>query len=222
MGDLTVDPIKGNVVFGAGKDQWAFTLRHFAKFYSAKFGIDEKKMISKLWGDNYFDAEAKKWKIEPVSDSGKPLKRAFVQFIMEPIVKLITAIMANEAEEVIEKMLEKIGVKLSEEDKKLKDKKLMKAIMRKWLSAADCLIEVMVNHLPSPIEAQKYRASYLYEGDEPEVLEAIKNCDPKGPLMIYVSKMIGVEDGRFAAFGRVFSGTISTGEKVKIIGPNYK
>lgn len=80
----------------------------------------------------------------------------------------------------------------------------------------------MVKHLPSPIQAQKYRASYLYEGDEPEVLEAIKNCDPKGPVMIYISKMVAIEDGRFAAFGRVFSGTISTGEKVKIIGPNYK
>lgn len=40
--------------------------------------------------------------------------------------------------------------------------------------------------------------------------------------MIYISKMVPIEDGRFAAFGRVFSGTISTGEKIKIIGPNYK
>lgn len=34
MGDLTCDPIKGNVAFGAGKDQWAFTLRTFARIYS--------------------------------------------------------------------------------------------------------------------------------------------------------------------------------------------
>lgn len=46
-------------------------------------------MARKLWGDNYFDAEAKKWKVEPVSDSGKPLKRAFVQFIIDPIIKMI-------------------------------------------------------------------------------------------------------------------------------------
>ena len=63
MGDLVLDPIKGNVAFGAGKDQWGFTLSHFAKIYSEKFGIDEKKMANKLWGDNYYDAEAKKWKI---------------------------------------------------------------------------------------------------------------------------------------------------------------
>ena len=44
---------------------------------------------------------------------------------------------------------------------------------------------------------------------------AIRNCDPDGPLMMYVSKMIPAQDkGRFFAFGRVFSGRIATGRKV--------
>lgn len=34
--------------------------------------------------------------------------------------------------------------------------------------------------------------------------------------------MVAIEDGRFAAFGRIFSGTIIAGQRVKIIGPNYK
>lgn len=50
----------------------------------------------------------------------------------------------------------------------------------------------------------------------------MRNCDPNGPLMMYVSKMVPTTDkGRFYAFGRVFSGTISTGQKVRIMGPNY-
>jgi elongation factor 2 len=50
----------------------------------------------------------------------------------------------------------------------------------------------------------------------------MKNCDPEGPLMMYVSKMVPTPDGsRFYAFGRVFSGTIATGQKVRIMGPNY-
>ncbi|PKU30837.1 hypothetical protein llap_18859 [Limosa lapponica baueri] len=49
-----------------------------------------------------------------------------------------------------------------------------------------------------------------------------KNCDPKGPLMMYISKMVPTSDkGRFYAFGRVFSGLVSTGLKVRIMGPNY-
>jgi len=51
---------------------------------------------------------------------------------------------------------------------------------------------------------------------------AIKTCDPKGPLIMYVSKMVPTSDkGRFYAFGRVFSGTVATGQKVRIMGPNY-
>ena len=41
--------------------------------------------------------------------------------------------------------------------------------------------------------------------------------------MLYVSKMVPTSDkGRFYAFGRVFSGTVSTGQKVRIMGPNYQ
>ena len=40
--------------------------------------------------------------------------------------------------------------------------------------------------------------------------------------MMYVSKMVPTTDkGRFYAFGRVFSGTVATGMKARIMGPNY-
>merc|ERR1712168_604271 len=40
--------------------------------------------------------------------------------------------------------------------------------------------------------------------------------------MMYVSKMVPtVDKGRFYAFGRVFSGIVETGQKVRIMGPNY-
>lgn len=96
--------------------------------------------------------------------------------------------------------------------------------MSRWLNAADIIIEMMVLHLPSPRAAQKYRAEYLYEGPkDDELCLSMKKCDPKGPLMMYVSKMVPTSDkSRFFAFGRVFSGTISTGQKVRIMGANYK
>merc|ERR1711990_1230189 len=41
--------------------------------------------------------------------------------------------------------------------------------------------------------------------------------------MMYISKMVPTSDkGRFYAFGRVFSGTIATGQRVRIQGPHYK
>merc|ERR1719337_276661 len=78
--------------------------------------------------------------------------------------------------------------------------------------------------LPSPQEAQKYRVENLYEGPmDDTAANAMRGCDPDGPLMMYVSKMVPTSDkGRFYAFGRVFSGTIATGQKVRIQGPHYK
>lgn len=79
-----------------------------------------------------------------------------------------------------------------------------------WLPAHEALLEMMIFHLPSPADAQKYRVDVLYEGplDDPYAT-AIRNCDADGPMMVYVSKMIPAPDkGRFYAFGRVFSGRV--------------
>jgi len=78
MGELLVRPDEGSVCFGSGKDCWAFTLTKFARIYAKKFGSEPLKLRKKLWGDYYFDAKAKKWKTDSVSDEGKELKRAFV------------------------------------------------------------------------------------------------------------------------------------------------
>ncbi len=52
--ETILDAAKGNVVFGAGKDQWAFTLSTFAKIYNKK---DESAntFMKKTWGDNFYD-----------------------------------------------------------------------------------------------------------------------------------------------------------------------
>jgi len=48
-----------------------------------------------------------------------------------------------------------------------------------------------------------------------EAATGMRKCDPNGPLIMYVSKMVPTTDkGRFYAYGRVFSGIIRTGQKV--------
>ena len=83
---------------------------------------------------------------------------------------------------------------------------------------------MIILHLPSPRVSQKYRTVYLYQGPmDDECAKAMMACDPEGPVMMFVSKMVPTSDsGRFYAFGRLFSGKIRQGEKVRILGPNYK
>ncbi|CAG9467028.1 unnamed protein product [Pedinophyceae sp. YPF-701] len=218
LGDQQVYPEQGTVCFSAGLHGWAFTLLTFARMYAAKFGVAEEKMMDRLWGDNFFDAKAKKWYKEERDGA----KRGFVQFIYEPINKIIQLAMNDKKDELFG-MLEKLNIKLKAEDKELVGKALMKRTLQAWLPASTALLDMMVHHLPSPFVAQKYRVETLYEGPQDDKwATAFKNCDPNGPLMMYVSKMIPIGDtGRFLAFGRVFAGKVSGGMKARIMGSNF-
>ncbi|TVY78424.1 Elongation factor [Lachnellula suecica] len=221
LGDVQVYPYKGTVAFGSGLHGWAFTVRQFAQRYAKKFGVDRVKMMERLWGDNYFNPHTKKWTNKGTHE-GKTLERAFNQFILDPIFKIFNAIMNFKKEETAT-LLEKLSIKLSADDKDKDGKQLLKVVMRTFLPAADALLEMLILHLPSPVTAQKYRAETLYEGPpDDEACIGIRDCDPKAPLMLYVSKMVPTSDkGRFYAFGRVFAGTVKSGLKVRIQGPNY-
>jgi elongation factor 2 len=129
----------------------------------------------------------------------------------------------NFKKDAIPTLLEKLEVNLTSDEKDLEGKALLKVIMRKFLPAGDSLLEMIVINLPSPVTAQRYRVENLYEGPmDDESAIAIRDCDAKGPLMLYVSKMVPTSDkGRFYAFGRVFSGTVKAGPKIRIQGPNY-
>ncbi|KAI3820418.1 hypothetical protein L1987_07965 [Smallanthus sonchifolius] len=220
LGDVMFHPEKGTVAFSAGLHGWAFTLTGFAKMYASKFGVDESKMIERLWGENYFDPKTKKWTNK--NTGWGTYKRGFVQFCYDPIKQIISTCM-NDQKDKLWPMLVKLGVNIKSEEKELMGKGLMKRVMQNWLPAATALLEMMIFHLPSPHTAQRYRVENLYEGPLDDVYaNAIRNCDPDGPIMLYVSKMIPASDkGRFFAFGRVFAGRVSTGMKVRIMGPNY-
>jgi elongation factor 2 len=174
--------------------------------------------MKNLWGDRFFNAKTKKWG----SSADDGAVRGFCQFVLDPIFQVFRAVM-DVNKEKIATLIEKLNIKLANDEKELEGKPLLKAVMRRWLPAGDTMLQMICMHLPSPLTAQKYRMEMLYEGPhDDEVAIAMKNCDPNGPLCMYISKMVPTTDkGRFYAFGRVFSGKVATGMKARIQGPNY-
>ena len=69
---------KWNCAFPAGLHGWAF-----AKMNESKFGVDEAKMMERLWGGNYFDPATKKW--TTMNTGSATCKRGFFQFCYEPM-----------------------------------------------------------------------------------------------------------------------------------------
>jgi len=224
--DRQVCPIKGTVGFGSGLHGWGFSLKQFSDKYTGKNKEKAEKFTQKLWGEHFVNDEGK-W-----AKKDKPgFERGFVKYILEPIFKIFGLCMGAQGEKMdakaaidfAKKIKGGLAEPLTKEEEDLEKKQLFKIIMKKWLPAGDTLLQMITIHLPSPVTAQRYRAAMLYEGpqDDPWAT-GIRNCDPKGPLMMYVSKMVPTSDkGRFYAFGRVFSGTIASGQKARIMGPNY-
>merc|ERR1719481_2320305 len=218
MGKIAVCPSTGSVGFGSGLHGWAFSIKEFADLYSGMFKVPAEKLMTKLWGDNFFNKKTKKWSKQKDVEN----ERAFNMYILDPIFRLFKAIMDFKKDET-NKLLETLKIKLPVEDRDKDGKPLLKVVMRTWLPAGETLFHMITIHLPSPVTAQRYRCEMLYEGpNDDAAFNGIKACDSDGPLMMYISKMVPTSDkGRFYAFGRVFSGKVACGQKVRIMGPNY-
>ncbi|UZE94027.1 MAG: elongation factor EF-2 [Candidatus Pacearchaeota archaeon] len=77
------------------------------------------------------------------------------------------------------------------------------------------IMNMVVKHLPDPIEAQVYRIPKIWHGDiESEEGQALKNCDPKGPVIFVPTKIVIDKHAGEVAGGRLFSGSIKKGQEL--------
>ncbi|KAJ0790522.1 putative translational (tr)-type GTP-binding domain-containing protein [Helianthus annuus] len=108
LGDVMVHPEKGTVAFSAGLHGWAFTLTGLAKMYASRYGVDESKLLERLWGENYYDSITKKW-TKKNTGSGT-CKRGFVQFCYDPIKEVINMCMntMNDQKDILWSKLAKL------------------------------------------------------------------------------------------------------------------
>lgn len=92
--------------------------------------------------------------------------------------------------------------------------------LRENLPLEEPLLEMVIRHLPNPVEGQKMKIPAIWSGDitSPEG-QALMNCDRNGPLMGMITKIfIEPKSKRPTLIGRVFSGTLRSSDSLYLVG----
>jgi len=95
--------------------------------------------------------------------------------------------------------------------------------LRKIFPVHEAVLDMVIEHIPSPLEAQKYRIPKIWRGDlNSEVGQAMLNCDPDGPVAFMVTNVIVDEKAGLVATGRLLSGSLEPGMEVYLINKARK
>jgi len=85
------------------------------------------------------------------------------------------------------------------------------------------VLDMFVEHLPNPFQAQPYRQSQIWPGDPNSAVgKSMAKVDPNGPLLMCVTTIEVDEHSGVVAIGRVFSGTVEKGKTVGLITSRQK
>eukprot|EP00730_Choanoeca_flexa_P004417 TRINITY_DN11687_c0_g1_i5.p1 TRINITY_DN11687_c0_g1~~TRINITY_DN11687_c0_g1_i5.p1 ORF type:complete len:1024 (+),score=315.78 TRINITY_DN11687_c0_g1_i5:209-3280(+) len=230
--DFRVTPRNGSVGFASGLHGWGFTLPQIAERLLQRQGqaVTEDAMLKlskRLWGSYYVDSKTHKWRKDYLADeNGQAQERVFCKFVLQPLYEVVAAEKQGEVEPLLSLAAKRgLSLKKSQTDD-LSPKALRKLILRTWLPVADAMLYMINHRLPSPPEAQVRRLRQVYLGDNDDAGgQAIAKCNAgnDAPLVMYVSKMVpnpGKNAKGSIAFGRVFSGQVSAGDKVVVLHPD--
>ncbi len=81
------------------------------------------------------------------------------------------------------------------------------------------ILDMVVRHLPNPVEAQKYRIDKIWQGDrESKIYKDMVECNSEGELAAVVTKVIPDPHAGTIATARIFSGSIRKGQNVYLVG----
>ncbi len=87
--------------------------------------------------------------------------------------------------------------------------------IKKRLPLSKSIFNMIINHLPNPIQAQYYRIPNLWGGKiSSKIGKALINCDPNLGSLVYIYKNISDKNLGIISFGRIFSGKLSIGQEV--------
>lgn len=215
-----LSPEKGNVCFASAAMNWCFSLTQFAKFYADEYkGVMLDDFVKRLWGDIYYNEASRRFSRKS-SDSAA--KRSFVHFILEPIYKLYAQTLSTD-QKTLSKTLGELGIVIRPGAYKLDAAPLLKIVCGEFFGPATGLIDMLFDHVSSPSDHARSKIERTYTGPmDAKVAQSMVGSNVEGPLVIQVAKLISSSSAQgFTALGRVYSGTVSRGETVRVLGENY-
>ncbi len=147
-----VSPEAGNVIFSSGLYGVIFSLDSFArKYFVLNKSIEKidyennekiKNFAKLLWGDIYFDKKTRKFSKNPTGDENS--QRTFVEFILEPLYKIMGYTISEEKDSLKE-IINKLGIDLRLSEYKLDPKPLLKLVCGKFLGHFNAFVDTILN-----------------------------------------------------------------------------
>jgi U5 small nuclear ribonucleoprotein component len=217
-------PLKGNVLFCSSMFRMMFTLDSYATLYAQTHenSFDAKTMAQCLWGDVYFNEDTNKFQ-RTAPDADQP--RSFVQYVLEPIYKIFAHCLGEQKEDLASTLAE-VDIYPHKRDYDLDARSLLKKVFLQLFGSGGgirAFIDMIVEHIPGPKENAPAKVERLYSGDQNgPIADDMRALDHTGYLMIHTVKNYHRPDcNAFDVFGRVMSGTLFRGDRVKILGESY-
>jgi len=215
-----LSPEKGNVAFASSSMGWCFTLPSFAKMYAESYpDVNARDLSVRLWGDIFFNPKRRSFTRKGTEEGSK---RTFVKFVLEPIYKLYSHTIGGSPED-LKATLATLGIQLKPSQYKTDAKDLLKMVCEQFFGGPEGLVDMIVEHVPSPLEGARKKLDRYYTGPrDTQVSSYIERCDQDGPLVVQITKLFNTPDATgFYSFGRVMSGIAKAGQQVRVLGENY-
>lgn len=89
--------------------------------------------------------------------------------------------------------------------------------------AHEVVLDMVVKHLPNPLDAQKIRIPVIWRGDvESDIGQSMAKCDRDGEVAMIVTGITVDPHAGEVVTGRLFSGTLRKGMELNIVGKHRK
>ena len=199
-------PEKGNVAFSSSTHRWGFRPSLLARMYAARLHMNEAALQKVLWGQYYLDVRHQRVLRRPPTPQHAPV---FVQLVLKPIWDVYHAVYSRDDARLaqIARTLQ-IADFAGQKDLASSDRGLaVAAVMSRWLPIGGAVLDMVVQQLPSPRDAQRARLPALF--GRPLALppaahaveDAVARCDAddSAPVLAFVIKMFSVSAKEYAA-----------------------